>query len=652
MTAACPVYGWCGRRLNVDLSSGALTIEPLPPDTLRAFIGGRGLNSLVLFERIAPHIDPLGPLNVICFGAGPLSGTRLAMSSRVEVSTLSPYSGILGDGNAGNKLAHAMKSAGFDQFVIGGAAPKPVYLLVRDGQARLEPAEDLWGLSTWEATDRLTARHGRDISVAVIGPAGENLVRLASTIVDRHASAARGSGAVLGSKKLKAVVVQGGGRVALADPRAFEALAEADRRYLREDPFQRTVAARYGSHHGVTHWYPGWRNYEKLLAPEEIPAALHPEGWKKFETGRTGCFNCPVRCKNLYRIPDGRRAGEPGAALEYECIFCMGTNCGVLDPVVIMEMANLCDAYGMDVLALGNTIALAKDLCARGLIGADGTQGLDLSWDNADDQVELVHRTALREGFGNVTAEGLLGLARRIGGRAMDYCYHVKGLSRGPYPAGLFALAHATSTRGADHLRGRSWAFGENDPRLFPELLASGAMPADAETDPVAALIAAERACTLADAVGRCKGAVNAWTCAVPLVWKQPLFDGLAGLLAAATGDHYTGAALADAADRIYLLERAFNIRQGARRGDDRLTLRPEEMGQGRWEIENAKHQALLDRYYAAHGIDRESGCPTTARLRQLGLGFAVPALAGPFAPWDGPPLWEPADYPRGGRRL
>jgi aldehyde:ferredoxin oxidoreductase len=636
----------------VNLSTDSLHVEPLPLSLLKDFLGGRGLNSLVLYQRLRPGIDPLGPDNVVCFGAGPLSGTSLSMTSRVEISTLSPYSGILGDGNAGEKLAHAMKTGGFDQFVIQGASRTPVYLLVHNGQARIMPAEDLWGLSTWQTTDILKNRHGRAASVAAIGQAGENLVRFASTIVDKYASAARGSGAVLGTKKLKAVVVLGTERVPLAEPDVFDALAQEDGKFFQQNEFQRQVAARYGSHHGVTHWYPGWKNYEKTLGPEDIPLALHPEGWKKFEIKRTGCFNCPVRCKNLYRIPSGRRAGEQGAALEYECIFCLGTNCGVLDPVIILEMENLADAYGLDVLALGNTVALAKDLYARGLIRPEDTDGLDLSWNAVDDQVELVHQTALREGFGNIVAEGMLGLAKIVGGRATDFCYHVKGLSRGPYPAGIFSLAHATSTRGADHLRGRSWAFGENDPRVFPDLLASGTLPKDMKTNPVSAVVVSERVCTLADSAGRCKGAVNAWTCALPLVWKHPLYGGLCRLLTAATGQKFTPEDLEQAADRIYMLERAFNCRQGTSRGDDRLTMRPEDMTNGRWERENAKHQAMLDEYYAVHGIDPETGRPTEERLQSLGLTFAVRDMARDFKPWEGPPLWKPTEYPHGGQRV
>ncbi|NLW81297.1 MAG: aldehyde ferredoxin oxidoreductase family protein [Desulfovibrionales bacterium] len=646
------MFGWTGRILDIDLSSGAIREQSLSLDLARAFLGGRGLNSKVLFDRIPPGLDPLSPDNVYCIAPGPLSGTALGMTSRVEVSTLSPYSGILGDGNAGERFASVMKHARADQIIITGRAKAPCYLLVTPESAQLLDALDLWGKGTWETTDALVARHGSRASVACIGQAGENLVRFASTIVDRYASAARGSGAVLGSKNLKAIVVAGDHRVGLADPEAFLELAKLDREYFAKDDFQRNVASRYGSHHGVTNWRPGFRNYLKYLEPDQIPPQLRPEAWKRFETGRTGCGNCPVRCKNVYEIPSGTRQGEHGEALEYESIFCMGTNCGVTDPVAIMEMSNLGDIYGMDVIPLGNAMALAKDLYARGLLTREQTGGLDLSWENAADQVELVHRTALRQGFGNILAEGMLSLAKILGGRAMDYCYHVKGLSRGPYPAGLFALAHATSTRGADHLRGRSWAYGENDPDLFPRLQASGALRADMD-DPVQAIILSERVCTLADSVGRCKGAVNSWANAVPLAWKEPLLGGLARLLTAATGEPFDEEGLLRAADRIYTLEKAFNARRGITSVHDSIPLHPDHFSPEDMERERARHRDLLQRYYALQGQDPATGVPTRERMDELGLADEGRRLHddGPYSPWTGPALWPLHRYPHGGSR-
>ncbi len=646
------MHAWTGRIIEIDLTAGAVHSRELPREQALAFLGGRGFNSKILFDRVAPGLDPLSPENVYCIAPGPLSGTVLGMTSRMEVSTLSPYSGILGDGNAGERFATVMKRARADQIIITGRAATPSYLLVTPETAELHDASGLWGRNCWETTDLLLAKHGQKASVACIGQAGENLVRFASTIVDKYASAARGSGAVLGSKNLKAVVVAGNHAVTLADPATFKELARLDREFFATDEFQRNVASRYGSHHGMSEWRPGFRNYSKYLEPGEVPPALRPEAWKRYEIGRTGCGNCSVRCKNVYEIPEGARKGERGEALEYESIFCMGTNCGVTDPVAIMEMSNLGDIYGLDVIPLGNAMALAKDLFARGLLAREQTGGLDLSWDNVADQIELVHLTALRQGFGNILAEGMLSMAKLLGPEAMRYCYHVKGLSRGPYPAGLFALAHATSTRGADHLRGRSWAYGENDPELYPKLQASGAMHADMD-DPAQAIILSERVCTLADAVGRCKGAVNSWANALPLAWKEPLFGGLAHLLTAATGEAFDEESLVRAADRIYTLEKAFNARQGITCAHDSIPLNPDHFSPEDMERERARHRALLERYYALQGQDPATGVPTKERMEMLGLGAEAARLhaEGPYREWDGPRLWPPDKYPRGGNR-
>jgi aldehyde:ferredoxin oxidoreductase len=646
------MHAWTGRIIDINLTAGTVLSRELPRDLALTFLGGRGLNSKVLFDRVAPGLDPLSPDNVYCIAPGPLSGTVLGMTSRMEVSTLSPYSGILGDGNAGERFATVMKRARADQIIITGRSPRPSYLLVTPEKAELHDASTLWGKGCWETTDLLLARHGKSASVACIGQAGENLVRFASTIVDKYASAARGSGAVLGSKNLKAIVVAGNHAVTLADPETFKELARLDREFFARDEFQQNVASRYGSHHGMVNWRPGFRNYTKYLEPGEVPPELRPEGWKKFETGRTGCGNCSVRCKNMYEIPTGGRKGERGEALEYESIFCMGTNCGVTDPVAIMEMSNLGDIYGLDVIPLGNTIALAKDLYARGLLTRAQTGGLDLSWENVEDQIELVHQTALRQGFGNILAEGMLSMAKLLGPETMQYCYHVKGLSRGPYPAGLFALAHATSTRGADHLRGRSWAYGENDPDLYPRLQASGTMHADMD-DPVQAIILSERVCTLADTVGRCKGAVNSWANALPLAWKYPLFEGLARVLSAATGESFTEAGLIEAADRIYTLEKAFNARQGITSLHDGIPLNPDHHTPEEMEQERARHRELLTRYYRLQGQDIQTGIPTQVRMTELGLTEEGKRLHddGPYPEWTGPALWPLDTYPCGGMR-
>ncbi len=644
------MYGWRGTVLRVDLTREKITKQPLDKEVAAKFIGGRGLNTKVLFDEVKPGIDPLGPENVLCLSSGPLTGTSVSLSSRIEVSTLSPYSGILGDGNSGGEFPAFLRLAGYDQIIITGRASNPKCLWINDGNVELRDASDLWGRTTWETTDMLHEELGKDVKVASIGQAGENLVRFACTVFDKYCTAARGSGAVCGSKKLKAIAVRGTGKVELAKPDEFEKLAREDREYFLKDKFQREIH-KYGTHLGVIRWGPDYRYFKKSLRPEEIPDGLKPEGWKKYELGRYGCHGCVVACKDVFRIPEGKYKGEVGKSLEYETIFCTGINCGILDPLAIMEMGNLADKYGLDTIPLGNTIAFAKELYNRGIITKEDTGGLSLDWENVDAQIELIHQTALREGFGNLIAEGMYSLAKIIGRGAMDYCYHVKGLSRGPpnYPVGVFTLAHATSTRGADHLRGRSWSFGENDPHLFPEWVKKGLV----STEPVPALIISENAVTLTDTIGRCKGSVNNWPSAVPLVFKYPLWDGLAKLLTAETGFEYDAAKIVEAAERVYSLERAFLIRQGITRKHDKLVLWPQRKGTPEEKQDLEDHAKMLTEYYEIRGWDSENGVPTRQTLERLGLKYVADEIEGhgPYPEWEGPSLWPLDRYPHGGTR-
>ena len=434
-----------------------------------------------------------------------------------------------------------------------------------------------------------------------------------------------------GSKNLKAIAVRGTGEVKLADPNGFRALALEDKKFLLKDKFQREVVATYGTHIGMAMWRPPYRYYQERLRGDKVPEVLRPHAWKEFEVRRGTCYGCPIRCKDVYKIPEGKRAGEMGSGLEYETIAILGTNCGIEDPIAIMEMGNLVDAYGMDSIALGNAISFAKELYHRQIITEEDTDGLSLDWVNIESQIELIHQIALREGFGNLVAEGMYGLAKKVGKGAIDYCYHVKGGSRGPHTqaqyAGLCALADATSTRGSDHLRGRNWLFDRHDPVIFPTLVKMGMLPPNMAEDPGKWLIIGERAATLADTIGRCKGAVNSWACAVPLVWKYPLWDGWAKLMTSATGFEFDSTTLEAVADRIYALEMAFNARQGITREDGRFLQRPEMRGTPEGEEQLWRHEEMLTEYYRSHGYDIKTGIPTRETLERLGLKYVADEL-------------------------
>jgi aldehyde:ferredoxin oxidoreductase len=269
--------------------------------------------------------------------------------SRTHVTTISSYTGILGDGNSGGSFAFQMKNSKIDQIVIVGKSDKPLYLLISPEKTELMDAFELWGLTTWKSADKLRSKHGRNCSVMGIGQAGENLVRSASTIVDKYCSAAKGSGAVWGSKFLKAICIFGKDRIPVSNPQVFDQLAKEDRDFFLNNPAYKNRLNKYGTHVGLEEWSPPTKYYSGSYDKETVPDQLRPESWKKYEVGRAGCPGCPIKCKNVFKIPTApgeenrEEFTEVGEGLEYEAIVCLGTNCGIEDPRTILAMVFLFD---------------------------------------------------------------------------------------------------------------------------------------------------------------------------------------------------------------------------------------------------------------------------------------------------------------------
>lgn len=638
--------GWSGTILRVDLTEETVTKEPLDEEVAEKFLGGRGLNSRTLYNEIEPGIDPLGPENVLALGVGPFSGTLLPQTGRMEVSTLSPQSGILGDGNAGGDFPTALKLAGYDQIVISGKADEPKYLKVKDDDVELADATDLWGLTTWETTDALQEIHGSSFKVAGIGPAGENLVRMATTICDKNHSAARGSGAVWGSKNLKAIAVKGTGDVDIADPERFRELAAKDRNGFLQDEFQQDEVGEIGTHMGLPDWHPSYRWEETKLGPAELPEEYTHEGLKEYEVKRTACHGCVVGCKDVFEIPSGEYEGELGSGMEYEHLHRLGSNCGILDPEPVMVMQNLCDKHGMCSTGLGNAIGFVKALYNEGIIDEEVTEGLSLEWENAEAQIELMKQTARREGFGNIVAEGLYGIGEILGEEAKEYRYHIKGLTKELYPAGKKALSHATSTRGKDSDRGLGWTHGAFYPDEFEEWQENGLVPTnDAELVKFGQQIA-----LLPDMTGRCKSSVHDNRMPIPLIFESPILEGMAELLTAATGVEFDEEKLFTITDRVYNLERAFNVRQGVTRDDDTLPQTPSKRNSPEGKAEREEHEEMLTEFFEVRGWDTETGIPTRETLEKYDLEYVADDLEKyrPFPRWNGPPLRDLETYPNG----
>jgi aldehyde:ferredoxin oxidoreductase len=409
-----------GTILRVDLTSGKIEKEPLS-DWLRLnYLGGRGINSRILYDSVGPGIDALSPENVLIMGTGTVVGTIAPSAGRITVTAKSPLTGILGDGNAGGHFSVEMKRSGYDHIIVTGRADRPVYLWVEDDNIELRPAENLWGMTTVEAGDEIHKELGdTKIKIASIGPGGENLVKYASVMFENcHAVGRTGMGAVMGSKNLKAVAVRGTKGVQVAHPSEFMRLAKELQEEIVNHPSYKGLAD-FGTPNGTIGAHRmGLQTCKNSITNQwsEVEYLDHRLLKKDYYVKSLACTACPRHCNQAWVVRNGPYAGARGSKIEYSAVGLFGCGCLISDFSAIAKMNSLCDDYSIDVIELGVTI------------------------------------------FGNILAEGALKAAEQVGQGAENYVTtHCKGMSQGTADARMlkgYALSHATSTRGADHLRG------------------------------------------------------------------------------------------------------------------------------------------------------------------------------------------------------
>ncbi|MFC1958795.1 aldehyde ferredoxin oxidoreductase family protein, partial [Chloroflexota bacterium] len=455
--------GWAGQRLKVYLTEGKIVKEPLPEELRLNYLGGRGLNSRTLFDELKPGIDPLSPDNILMVGVGPLNGTAAPGSARWTVTAKSAITGGFHDGNGGGDFATELKFAGYDQVIFYGRSPEPVYLWINNDQVELRNASHLWGKTTRETNKLLWEElDDREVRVVCIGPAGENLVRLAKVFSNMTRAAGKGGmGAVMGSKNLKAVAVRGTGSVNIARPAEFfQAVKHAYEKLLATPRLQefmetgtlRTIRSKsmgrfLPTRNAQSGYFEGW---------EKITSEAYHEGG--YVPKHRGCSGCPISCSHYYQVKEGPYACH-GEACEYGTTYPFGSKCGIDNLPAIIKMASMCDQLGLDTHSTGNTVCFAMHCWQEGLLTAKDTDNLDLSWGNHDAVIELLPRIAYRQGFGNLLAEGSFRASQQIKGS--EICLRtVKGMEvsslfLGPGANVGQGLGYATSTRGADHLRGQ-----------------------------------------------------------------------------------------------------------------------------------------------------------------------------------------------------
>jgi aldehyde:ferredoxin oxidoreductase len=582
------LFGYHGRYFRVDLSRGSSDWVPLPEDVLRRFIGGVGLATYLMHSEAPVGVNPIGAEAPLLYVLSPLVGTPLTTSAKFAVVAKSPLTERLNDALSSSHFALAAKKTGCDALVVTGACAGPSVLVIDDGRVSIQPATDLWGLSASEAEAKLLEGLGPGFHGAVIGPAGEKLVRYATISHENRHAGRGGLGAVMGAKKLKAVAVRGTQRVDVADPAAVvEAAKDLSRRSFGP------ATAKYRELGTVANLLTfnrfaalPTRNFQQgtfeeavALSGEELNAA--------HRVARRSCAACTIGCEHIYAAPDGE------VRLEYESLFALGPLCGIGDRNAVLRAARLCDQLGIDTISAGATVAFAMECAERDLLSEP-----DLRFGNADSQLSLLNRIGRREGLGDLLAEGTRRAAAVIGGDAPDFAPHVKGLELPGYePRALqtMALGFAVGSRGADHNRSGAYEvdFSERADRLHgtPEAAALAV-----ETEDRAALM---------DSLILCKFLRGVFT---------ELYAESADLLARVTGWDMTADELRTVSRRIVTAKKLYNIREGWTPAEDTLPRRflSEGLPNGAAEarLPRERLQAMIQAYYAARGWNAQGYVP------------------------------------------
>lgn len=563
--------------LDVDLTRGridSLDAFDLIPD----FIGAKGIGARILYDEVKPGADPLSPENILIFMAGPLSGTPAPMSGRMSAVSISPLTGTICDSHCGGYFAYEMKKAGLGGIIVRGHSDEPVYIEIRDDNVEIKVAGGVWGKDT-KATEK-SLKTSKKTRILSIGPAGENLVRFANIIHDGHRAFGRGGlGAVMGSKNLKAISVEGTGRVQVHDRDALKRISKECYTLINKHPTTGRVLKRYGTPNVVNVVNELSKMPSRYFTANRLDDVepVAGETIEKHIVGQYGCFGCPVRCGKTVEVE-----GVRTHSLEYETIYTFGPLCGNSDLKTILEANNLCNSWGMDTISCGSAVALLFYLSNTGKVDEE------LAWGDPGTIIETLEMIGKREGMGDILAEGTKRAGERLDPGA---AVHVKGMDFPGYdPRGVFGvdLAYKTSNRGACHLRG---------PIYIEEILTS-ALDMTTREGKAQSVINLQNLHASIDSLELCKFTARSLT-----------EDHYARLLSAATGIDFSGEDVLRAGERIFNLERIFNVREGFTRADDRLSERI------RWEDTDD----VLDEYYTLRGWDNE-GVPTEEKRNELGL--------------------------------
>jgi len=583
--------------LRVNLTSGVISVKELDSEITRNYIGGTGVGVKLFTDSHPKGVDPLGPQNSTIISTGPLTGSRAPTSGRFSLITRSPLTGTIFDSNSGGNWGVKLKRCGFDGVWITGRSRDPVYLKISEDDAELREAQSLWGKNVSETSREFREAEGGKVSVLAIGPAGENLVKFSAIINDEHRALGRGGvGAVWGSKNLKAIVVEPGTKESeIARPDSFQRYVMSAFRKAVQGPITGQALRLFGTSVLVNiindfGLFPVRNNQSgcDVEADKISGESIKENIFVKPEA----CFNCPIACGRMTKTE--KRSGK---GPEYESVWALGAQCGIFDLESVTEANYECNLLGLDTISTGATISCAMELSQRGLIEEQ------IQFGDASALQPLIREIATREGIGMDLAEGSARFARMHG--AEEYAMAVKGLELPAYdPRGAMgqALAYATSNRGGCHLRGNmvGWEI-LGSPKMLPRFNLSG------KTD---ILVKIQNLSRVTDSLVTCK-----------FLEYSVGYDHLARILSAATGIDYTISSLQTIGERIWNLERLYNIREGIDGTQDTLPARflnePLKEGPSSGRVVNLEE--MLGNYYQTREWDAK-GVPTPSKLEALGL--------------------------------
>ncbi len=598
---------YCDRILRVNLSTGSIETTSLPAEAMPLILGGKGLGAWLLFTEQPAGVDPLSPENHMIFHTGPLTGTTAPTAGRFGLTTKSPATGTYFDSYCGGYWGNVFKYAGYDALVLTGAAQTPVMLVIDGDRVEIRPAENLWGTTISAATEKIKTELGQEWQSLVIGPPGEAQRNLAGIFNESRALARGGVGAVMGSKKLKAIVVRGSGSVHVHDKKQYErALQLAFRAVRMSGPvsmLRKEGTANILEVINVMGALPT-RNFQQGqfdMSDEISGDAFRQNSWKN----EYACFGCPIGCgKWTSPLEDGKVIEGP----EYETIYALGSNCAIGSRDAIIRLNWLCDEYGLDTISVGGVVGLIMEMFERSIVSSNVLDGISPTWGNADAAIALVEKMAKGEGCGTWLVQGVAAIAKRFP-EIEAFAMHVKGLEMPAYhpnAAKGTALAYAVSERGACHLRGAP----------LGEIFSGAANPLTIEGKPQ---LFRDHQADKAVWDSACLCAFPGYGMTLKELWQ---------LVKAATGFDYPKVSdLERLGERISTLSRLFNVREGFSRAADTLPARnltqPMVVGSAGGQVVDL--EPMLDEYYRIMGWDM-NGVPTLLRLNELGISDSLGA--------------------------